>query len=110
MARPGDRRGIPDPVDWSRYSRAETERHAREIHYDVLRQSGFDADRAREIAHESADGQARQLDKQRDDAQRSRGVAVAASRPTPPDWRRHVPACVFEGLDEPAPVDAEDGG
>lgn len=39
------------------------ERHAHEVHYDVLRREGVPADRAREIAAESSERQARELDR-----------------------------------------------
>lgn len=73
----GTRIGLPDSVSqgWSDY-RGEIERRPEEVHYDVLRQSGFSRDRAREIARESADRQGYLLDEHRQE----HGLPTAGSR------------------------------
>lgn len=50
---------------WSEYGPRSVERHAREVHYDVLRREGFDAERAREISARSAEHQERLSDEMR---------------------------------------------
>lgn len=50
---------------WSEYGKGNVERHAREVHYDVLRREGFDAERAREISARSAEHQERLSDEMR---------------------------------------------
>lgn len=63
----GTRIGIADPVTpaWGGYERREVEAHAREVHYDVLRSSGFGRERAREISSASSEQQAHLLDEHR---------------------------------------------
>jgi len=56
-------RGWTDYRDGS--SAAPIEAHAREVHYDVLRREGFSEERAREIAAESSELQARELERWR---------------------------------------------
>lgn len=70
--------GIPDPVKpaWQGYDRKDIEGRPAAVHYDVLRESGFPHDRAREIAHASADRQGYLLDEHRQD----RGVPTVGSR------------------------------
>lgn len=59
--------GVADRVSsaWSGYDKRDVESHPSKVHYDVLRESGFDKDRAREIAAASADAQGYLLDKHR---------------------------------------------
>ena len=83
--RPGSRLGIPDRVSpgWSGYARGEVERHAREVHYEVLRESRFDRDHAAHLADSSSDAQARLLEEHR-------GEHRPTARPVEP--RREPPA------------------
>lgn len=76
--RPGTRIGIPDKVSsaWSGYEQRDVESHAAKVHYDVLRESGFSRDRAREIAAKSSEQQARLLEEHRDD----HGLPTVGSR------------------------------
>lgn len=74
-------RASPVKAGWSEYdSSAEVERRAAEIHYDVLRREGFDADRAREIAASSADQQARLLERAREERTADLAVTHALGR------------------------------
>jgi hypothetical protein len=99
---PGNRLGIPDSVSWDRYSRTDIERYGREVHVEVLRESGFDRDRAREIADQSADGQARQLDSMRESAAgAAHGPSPLSRAPgRPPDWSALGPACLLPEGDQ----------
>jgi hypothetical protein len=90
----GTRLGISDRVTpgWNGYERGEVESHAREVHEEVLRESGFDRDRAREIAAKSADEQGRLLERHRDDGHRTPVVGRRAPRHGPSgfDIRRYI--------------------
>ena len=70
--------GIPDPVApaWSGYDRRDIESHPEKVHYDILRESGFDRDRAHEIARTSADRQGYLLDEHRGE----HGIPTEGSR------------------------------
>ncbi|HYF25970.1 MAG TPA: hypothetical protein VD931_09555 [Baekduia sp.] len=96
---PGNRLGIPDRASWDRYSRKDVEAHAREVHVEVLRESGFDRDRACEIADQSADSQARQLDTMRESAAGAAPTSLLSPRAPgrPPDWSALVPSRVLGG-------------
>ena len=76
--RPGTRIGIPDRVSsaWSAYDKRDVESTPAKVHYDVLRESGFPKDRAREIASKSADAQGRLLEEHRDE----HGTPIAGDR------------------------------
>lgn len=72
--------GIPDPVKpaWSGYDRKDIESVPEKVHYDILRESGFDRDRAREIARASAPAQGYLLDEHRQE----QGIPTVGSRHT----------------------------
>lgn len=89
----GTRIGIPARVGgaWREYrgpdgSGADVERHAREVHYDILRREGFDPDRARQIAAESSEEQHRLVDRMR-----SEGAELVSV----PDRRSFAPPSGF---------------
>lgn len=85
----GTRIGIPARVGgaWREYREADgrgvdVERHAREVHYDVLRREGFDADRARQISARSSEEQQRLTERMREEGQQL--VSVPVRRPALP--------------------------
>ena len=70
--------GVADRVSsaWSDYTKADVESRPEKVHYEVLRLSGFDADRAREIAKQSASQQGYLLDEHRHE----QGLPTVGSR------------------------------
>lgn len=77
-------------LGWTEYrdtsgSSSPIEQHAREVHYDVLRREGFDPDRAREIAAQSSELQARELERWRGEG--SVGPTPVRSAPQPSGFR-----------------------
>lgn len=90
-------------LGWTDYrdagSAAPIETHAREVHYDVLRREGFDADRAREIAAESSELQARELERWR--GERLVGPAGATPRAERSGWdvRSILPGALLSDAD-----------
>lgn len=97
----GTRLGVESRVaqGWAEYrdggSAAPIEQHAREVHYDVLRREGFSADRAREIAAESSEVQARELERMRGEG----GVLAGARAPREPsgfDIRSILPSALTD--------------
>lgn len=90
----GTRLGIESRVapGWAEYREGNAiERHTREVHYDVLRREGIDADRAREIAAESSERQARELERIRGEGGSPRATLAPAARTSGWDIRRILP-------------------
>lgn len=77
--------GHRDPVagGWSGYDRGDVENRPEKVHYDVLRESGFPADRAREIARASAAQQGVLLEEHRGERTASRPADGGSKFRTP---------------------------
>ena len=78
----GTARGVEDRVapGWADYSPSDTESHAAEVHYDVLRRAGFDVERAREIAARSSSEQGHLLESHRGEQPLIVGTSARARR------------------------------
>lgn len=89
---------------WAEYrgERGNLERHTFEVHRDILRREGFDRDRATEIARESSERQAIEVDRLRGEVLRAVPVDTEGrARPVRSGWdiRKILPSALLSDED-----------